>query len=730
MIMQKNIKLLCTLGPSSMDPKIIERLDQLGVDVFRINLSHTKIEDLKNIIVKIKTITQKPICLDTEGAQIRNRYVENDKVYLEANSLLRITGDNSIGTNRRISLNPNFIIKKIVEGDIISIDFNAVLVHALKHEGKSILARVISGGYLGSNKAVTIIDRKMDLPVLTSKDRKAVDIALTHGIRFFALSFAANKEAVESFRAVVGEDSHVISKIESHEGVLNIDNILDVSDSILIDRGDLSREEPIELIPFLQKMLIRKANEKNVPVYVATNLLESMVRAKSPTRAEVNDIINTLLDGANGLVLAAETAVGKYPLLCATMISSLINQHDKFHQGYSLASITLNDCPNGLTKPHGGELINRINDCPDYEYLETLPSMEVDRSVLMDLEQIAIGTFSPLKGFMNSTELDSVLTNYRLSSGIVCPLPIVLQVSKDKAMRYKEGQTIALALRENGKIYGTICIEEIYSGDLDKYSEQIFGTTDGDHPGVSLFKERGEYFIAGPIELIRRLPGPCKKYELTPRQTRAIFENKGWSRIVAFHTRNVIHRAHEAIQMMALKGHNCDGLFVHPIVGFKKNGDYSANIILKSYELMIEKHYPRGKAILGAFSTYSRYAGPREAVFTALCRKNFGCSHFIVGRDHTGVKGYYGPEDAHELFRNLGDIGITPIFFNNVYFSKQSNSYVEAHGDHTHDALSISGTKARELLRSGECPPDWFMREEISKIILDEIAVGKEVFVN
>jgi ATP sulfurylase len=253
----------------------------------------------------------------------------------------------------------------------------------------------------------------------------------------------------------------------------------------------------------------------------------------------------------------------------------------------------------------------------------------------MDVEQIALGAFSPLEGFMSQAELNSVLLDYRLPSGVVWPLPILFQVTREEAQRFKEGQTIGLTMRNtNNDIYGTLKIEEIYTSDLDVLAKKIFGTNDPGHPGVQLFKQRGRFFLSGPVELLKRLPNPSKKYELTPLQTRAIFESKGWSKVVGFHTRNVIHQAHEVIQMTALKDYNCDGLFVHPIIGLKKEGDYAENIIIKSYELMIDRYYPKGKVVLGAFSTYSRYAGPREAVFTALCRKNFGCSHFIVDRNN------------------------------------------------------------------------------------------------
>ena len=230
--------------------------------------------------------------------------------------------------------------------------------------------------------------------------------------------------------------------------------------------------------------------------------------------------------------------------------------------------------------------------------------------------------------------------------------------------------------------------------------------------------------------MIRRLPSEHKKYELTPAEVRAIFENKGWSKIVGFHTRNVIHRAHEHIQMHALQEFHCDGLFVHPIIGPKKKGDYTAEIILKSYELMSERFFPEKRVLLGAFHYYPRYSGPREAVFTALCRKNFGCSHFIIGRDHTGVESNYRERDPKEIFSRLGDIGITPILYREVNYCRQCERHVVDSCEHDQQQImSIKGTEGRKMLESGAQPPGWFMREEISRLIMDEMEGGSDIFV-
>jgi ATP sulfurylase len=723
----KKIKILCTLGPASLNKETIVKLDNLGVDLFRINLSHTSVEKIESVISEIKKHTSKPICLDTEGAQIRIGLVKNGKIYLKENSLVEIARNEIESTEEKIYLSPSFALDQIVPGDLISIDFDTVLLLAVQHNKNMLIAKVISPGWVGSNKAVSV-DRDIDLPSMSEKDKMAIDIGLKYGISHYALSFADSKASVEEFRHRAGEGAHIICKIESKKGVRNLDEILDVADAILIDRGDLSREESVEKIPFMQKMIIKKANQKNIPAYVATNLLESMVTSKNPTRAEVNDIVNTLLDGANGLVLAAETAIGKYPTHCVTMVSKII-KHFSAISGIRCLGELQNYDSFLLVEPHGQFLVNRFLTSYDAKQTKKIKRLSVDKTTLMDAEQIAIGTFSPLEGFMKKAELDSVLHEYKLPNGTVWPLPIVFQAKKDDLKGIHAGDQVALNLRGTDDVYAILHVEELYQYNLKTFLTMMFGTDDSKHPGVRLLRKRGDYFVGGKIDLIKRLSSEYKHYELTPRQARSIFERNGWSRVVGFHTRNVIHRVHEHIQMEAIGRYQCDGLFVHPVTGPKKKGDFTEAAILKSYELMENEFYPKEKVVLGAFQNYSRYAGPREAVFTALCRKNFGCTHFIVGRDHTGVKDYYGPYDVHQLFERLGDIGIVPVFFKEMNYCKRCKEYVEEckHGDA--QILKISGSKCREILKTNQRPPEWYMRRKISDFVLSSIKKGENVFV-
>jgi len=609
----------------------------------------------------------------------------------------------------------------------LSIDFNSVIAQVIFKGPGYIEIRVLVGGKMGQNKAVTL-DWDISLPSLTAKDIKALSLGRRLGIRHAALSFAAKAADVDQVRAILGSKSYVISKIESIRGVLNLEEIALNSDALLIDRGDLSRQVPLERLPAVQKDIISRAKKCKAKIYVATNLLESMISSPFPTRAEVNDIFNTLNDGADGLVLAAETAIGRYPINCVNMVSRVVKQFLNFSKRSPVQDLKSNDSFL-LVEPHGGKLVNRLKDDISEKQLRGLKVMEVDLRVIFDAEQIALGTFSPLEGFMHKDEIDSVLANYRLPNGVIWPLPVFLQVSKSEAKRFKRGDDIALALRKSGEIYAVLHLEDIYSYDLNRLCEETYLTSHSSHPAVDLLKRNGEFFLAGKVDLIRRFPSLYKYFEITPKQTRSIFENKGWGKVVGFHTRNVIHRIHEYIQMYALEKYHCDGLFVHPVVGPKKSGDYNSGIILRSYEQMIDKHYPQGRVVLGAFQSYSRYAGPREAIFTALCRKNFGCSHFIVGRDHTGLGGFYKTYDSHKLFERLGDIGIVPIFFGKINYCEKCGNYVEKCKHADRFVLNISGSEGRNIFNSNRMPPGWFMRTDISGMVLGALKRGEEVFI-
>jgi len=333
---------------------------------------------------------------------------------------------------------------------------------------------------------------------------------------------------------------------------------------------------------------------------------------------------------------------------------------------------------------------------------------------------------------MAQDDFHSVLSNVRLANGIVWPLPIVLDVSQETADELRVGEVVGLT-DDHDEVMALLHLDEEYRFDKEEMARKLYGTTVGDHPGLRMISQMKPILLAGQIDLIKKRKSETRAYELTPKQVRRLFEERGWAKVVGFHTRNVIHRAHEFMQLTAMQEENCDGLFVHPVIGKKKAGDFNSTYIIKSYEKMIERFYPRNRVVLATLSTFSRYAGPREALFTALCRKNFGCSHFIVGRDHTGVGNYYDPHASHRIFDKFPDLGIKAVKFDEVFYSKKLGRYVHQKSSacqhEENERLRLSGTQAREMFEKGEMPPDWFMRPEVSRIILDAIESGEQVFV-
>jgi len=310
-------KLFITLGPSTLNKKFLNSINSKYVKLLRINLSHTKIKDLKKIVLFIRKYSNIDICFDTEGAQVRTSKVINDKKQLIRNQIVHINKSNI--SNSHITLTPNNIYKKLKLGDTLDIDFNSAKIKVIDENSSRYKCKVIESGSIGSNKSVSV-SRSINIPPFTDKDIKAFELANNLNIKNIALSFTSSEQDIKKLRKYFENDITITSKIESKKGLLNLNKILNEANNILIDRGDLSKEIPLPLIPKKQKEIISAANQRNVPVFVATNLLESMVTKKEPTRAEVNDIYNTLVDGADGLVLAAETAIGNYPIECIDMI--------------------------------------------------------------------------------------------------------------------------------------------------------------------------------------------------------------------------------------------------------------------------------------------------------------------------------------------------------------------------------------------------------------------------
>ncbi len=712
----------CTLGPSSLNDRVIGRLEELGVSLFRLNLSHTKIDALPDILNYLLNRTQVPVCLDTEGAQIRTGDLAAGKIRVSDNSTIYIHRAAVPGDEHNLNLYPLDMVNRLKVGDLLKIDAE-VLAHVVAVEKDRAILKVLNGGGIGQNKAVTVLEREIEMPPLTEKDAQALALGDRLGIRHVALSFANRPEDVDAIRALVHEDTRVISKIECLNGLVNLTEIAARSDALLIDRGDLSRQVSLEKIPALQKDILRYCRENGVRVYVATNLMESMVTSPNPTRAEVNDVFTTLMDGAHGLVLAAETAIGAYPVGAAMMVRKIIKEVEQNFRwrnaDYHCTSTSV------LVEPHGGTLVNRDATSTRQAPGRSLKKLRVRDTDLMDCALIANGTYSPLTGFMNREQLRSVLDTYRLPNGLVWTLPILLQVKASAAKGLRVGERIALT-GPDGQVYALLDLSDIFSIDFEEVAQKWFGTTSRSHPGVKRLAEGGDRFLAGEVTLVSAVPSEYQQYALTPQQTRQIFHQKGWSKVVGFHTRNVPHRAHEYIQLSALDSVHADGLFISPIVGPKKLGDFLEGPILKSYQLLLENHvYPAGKVVLGAFSTYPRYCGPREAVFTALCRKNMGCNYFVVGRDHTGLGEFYRDDQTRKLFDELGDLGVTPVFFNAIGYDPATQSYTELL---TPTTVPISGSEVRKALREGKRLPDWLVRDLVQDYLSQELARNRAIF--
>lgn len=749
--MSTAVKIIVTLGPATSKEEDLQRIKDKGVSFVRVNMSHSSLEDLKYFIGLAKKVGILFV-IDTEGSQVRTGEINPKSIELEENDEIKIYDSAIIGNKENICLTPKGIVAQLERGDLISIDFDTVTLRVSDTSTLDlgyILAKAITGGILGKNKAViidSVSNKKISLPTLSEKDYQSIQIGIENEIGHIAASFIRSGEAVDEVRRATQNTMKIISKVECLDALKNLDEIIRRSDYLLIDRGDLSKEIPIEKIPFTQKIILNKARKNNTPVFVATNLLETMIEQKKPTRAEVHDIINTIVDGAGGLALAAETAIGKYPMACINMLNKLIrhaqlaidvdqfrDKENAFVERLINSNYLLDqNMSSSLIPPHGGKLVNRLaeENFPK-EYLNALPKVKLDENRQMDVEQIAIGTYSPIEGFMGKEDFQSVLDKMKLANGLVWPLPIILDVNENTAQKLPVGRDIAL-IDDTDEVMAILHLTEKYTFNKTEMTQKMYGTLAEEHPGVKMIQELDPILLGGKITLLQRKKSDFKEYELTPKQARKLFEERGWAKVVGFHTRNVIHRSHEQVQLTALEKEHGDGLFVHPIVGKKKKGDFQARYIIQSYELMMKQFYPKNKVIFGTFSSYSRYAGPREALFTALCRKNFGCSHFIVGRDHTGVGNYYHPKASHNIFDRFPEIGIIAIKFDNVIYSKRLGRHIQESEAIEHaeeDKLNLSGTEARKMFEQGLVPPEWFMRPEISKSIAEAIQRGEEVFV-
>jgi sulfate adenylyltransferase len=375
--------------------------------------------------------------------------------------------------------------------------------------------------------------------------------------------------------------------------------------------------------------------------------------------------------------------------------------------------------------PHGGALINRVLAGPARDAAisraRSLASLTLGSVALSDLELIGNGAFSPLTGFLGAADYRSVLDEMRLHNGLPWSIPIMLSASADEAQRFAIGSEIALR-DDAGRIVGVLELAEKFTYDRADEANAVFGTTEDAHPGVARIYAGGEIYLGGDVWVLDGpMDPPFAAHRRTPGETRATFVERGWQRVVGFQTRNPIHRAHEYLTKVALEV--VDGLLVHPLVGDTKSDDIPADVRMRAYQTLLADYYPESRTLLSVYPAAMRYGGPREAIFHAIARKNYGCTHFIVGRDHAGVGSYYGTYDAHQIFDEFepGELGITPLFFEHTFWCHACEGMASyktcPHGDDQH--LILSGTKVRELLTNGEMPPPEFSRPPVAQILID-----------
>ncbi|HEV3479440.1 MAG TPA: sulfate adenylyltransferase [Gaiellaceae bacterium] len=366
----------------------------------------------------------------------------------------------------------------------------------------------------------------------------------------------------------------------------------------------------------------------------------------------------------------------------------------------------------GLISPHGGELVDRTGERPDG--VERLETVTLTSRELSDLDMLASGALSPLKGFMSRTDYESVVSEMRLASGLPWALPVCLAV--DERPR---GERVALS-DGSGRAVAVLEVAEVFDYDKEREAEQCFRTSDDAHPGVARLYAQKPLYLAGRVTVFERAEPPFPELALDPAETRAEFARRGWKRVVGFQTRNPIHRAHEYLTKTALE--TVDGLLIHPLVGDTKSDDVPAATRVECYRVLLDGYYPTERVVLSAFPAAMRYAGPREAIWHAICRKNYGCSHFIVGRDHAGVGDYYGSYDAQLIFDEFEahELDIEPVFFEHAAYCRRCEAMVSPktcpHGGDDH--VFLSGTKVRELLSRGELPPVEFSRPEVAEVLI------------
>jgi pyruvate kinase len=645
-------KLIVTLGPATWSMENLRKIKDKGVDLVRINMSHSTIDDLSIVMKNAKSLGL-PFIVDTEGSQLRTGRLKSD-VDLNAGTTIRLYVADVMGDELGVTMKPAGVVDQLRIGDLLFVGFGTLVLRVTSTlplaEGH-ILADVLSAGTINQNKAVVVVaasPRDIVPPVLTGKDYQSIALGLQEGAEYLALSYVRRGDDVDVVRRATGDAMGIISKIEAWEGLQNFDDIAMKSDYLLLDRGDMSKEVPIEQIPLIQKNLIARARALNVPIYVATNFLESMVVDPKPTRAEVSDVVNTILDGADGLILSAETAVGAYPFECINMMKRLIAR-------------TKSDVPNetrlavdnfnslGLEPSHGGPLVDGFVAAPP-PGSDRLHTITVSDDSLSDLEQIATGAYSPLQGFMGEADFYSVIDRMRLSNGVVWPVPIVLDVTENAAEDIVIGDEVLLCAR-SGDSVGVLQVGDIYRVDRDRAARTLAESTGPNDSGVRKISSMGSVLLGGSVKLWHQGSSDQRAFELSPRQTRRVFENRGWSKVVGFENGDVNHLRDERLHRFVLGEHHCDGLLVQLNAS---RGSLETDAIVSAYQSAIRLERDADKIVFGLNPIVPHgYGDIRETILRAIVGKNFGCSNFVVDRDLLSEK----PNDV-QTAKVISDLGV------------------------------------------------------------------------
>jgi len=384
-----------------------------------------------------------------------------------------------------------------------------------------------------------------------------------------------------------------------------------------------------------------------------------------------------------------------------------------------------------LGEPYGGTLINLVASGEGHAALATevgsLPVVDMDSRTTSDFELLANGGFSPLNGFMGEATYRSVVDRMHLADGLPWSVPVTLGVSEERAASIRPGSRVALR-GVDGTLLGALDVAETFRRDKNHEAQQVYRTTDEAHPGVAALYASGDVLVAGTVSALRLPPHPeFNEYRLTPAETRAVMAERGWKTMVGFQTRNPIHRAHEYLIKVALE--IVDGALIHPLVGDTKDDDIPADVRMRCYEILIDNYFVVNRVKLAVLPAAMRYAGPREAIFHAIMRKNYGCTHFIVGRDHAGVGNYYGTYDAQLIFNEVdrSQLGIEPLFFEHAFWCTRTGTMATTKTSPAtpEEQIVLSGTKVREMLRAGQVPPVEFTRPEVARVLIESMqAVG------